>query len=179
MGLRSGGSADRSGTARGSVVVAASQLALALVATAIVLPAPAAAAPSSSFSFGVAGDFGFGADGQATISLAGGAGLDFFLFVGDTTYGTTNESNWCNDFRAQVPHVLAEAGNHDTGESAGASLGALLAACPYDLTEPMMGSYGREWYVDYPGSAPLVRLVLTGCGVRFDAGNGSQWLCAT
>lgn len=126
----------------------------------------------------MAGDFGYSANAQATFSAAGGAGLDFFLVVGDTTYGDTTESTWCSAFRAQVGHVLVEPGNHDIGESPGASLGPVLAACPYDLTDPMAGTYGRQWYVDYPAGAPLARLILTGCGDVFDAGNGSTWACA-
>ncbi len=160
------------------------RLALAMLTAAVALPASAAADVSaldtiSGFVFGAAGDFGYSNATQATFATAGGAGLDFFLAVGDTTYNDTTEATWCSAFRAQVPHVLIEAGNHDTGENTGAGLSTLLADCPYDLNETMTGRYGREWYFDYPGTAPLARFILTGCGVSFVADNESTWSCAT
>jgi hypothetical protein len=152
---------------------------VALAATAMLLPGPSAAAPPGSFSFGVAGDFAYGSASQSTMAVAGGAGLDFFLVTGDTTYGQTNESNWCNAFHAQVPKVILTAGNHDTGENSGADLDTIMAACPYNLTEPMTGNYGREYYFDYPASGPLARFILTGCGNVFNPANGSTWACSS
>ena len=53
----------------------------------------------------------------------------------------------------------------------------LIAKCPYNLTEPLSGRYGREWFFDYPGGAPLARLILTGCGTSFKIDNESTWAC--
>ncbi len=157
---------------------AGSLIAFAVMSTAVMFPGESAAAGPSAFSFGAAGDFGYSAAAQATFLSAGGAGLDFFLAMGDTTYDETSESAWCSAFKSHVPHVLVEAGNHDTGENNGADLGALLASCPYELAEPMTGRYGREWFFDYPAGAPLARLVLSGCGTSFNVDNQTTWACA-
>lgn len=159
--------------------------ALLLVAPTLALPAvsgspspPPAALGGATFAFGAAGDIGYSAASVATFQAAGGQGLDFFLALGDTTYGDINETTWCNQFRSEVPHVLVEAGNHDTGENTGADLAALIAACPFTLNETMTGSYGHEWYFDYPAAGPLVRFVLTGCGVSFVSEGGGTWTCS-
>lgn len=152
-------------------------LAIATVAAVVMPPGAAAPAASPAFSFGAAGDFGYTSSTQATFGTAAAAGLDFFLALGDTTYGFANESSWCGEFKSHVPHVLVEAGNHDTGESGGADLNALLAACPYDLAEPLTGRYGREWFFDYPGSAPLARFIFSGCGTTFVVDNETKWTC--
>ena len=164
-------------------LVRVTRVALVVLAATVAMPVGASAEVSAldtlpGFTFGAAGDFGYSANAQATFSTAGGEALDFFLALGDTTYNETSEATWCNAFRAQVPHVLVQAGNHDTGENTGAWLSTLLTACPYDLNETLNGRYGREWYFDYPGTAPLARFILTGCGTNFVTDGESVWACA-
>lgn len=163
------------GAVRGAVGGVAAAL---LVALALVPAGTAAPTEGTPFSFGAAGDFGFGPGAQATFAAAGSSALDFLLVLGDTTYGEANESTWCAAVRAQVPHTIVQAGNHDTGENRGAGLPALLAACPYDLPVPMTGQYGHEWLFDYPARQPLVRFILTSCGTAFPVENTTQWACA-
>src|SRR5882762_2938534 len=118
-------------------------LALACLLTVLVLPGVSASTSPRSFSFGAAGDFGNTSAARSTFSAAGSAGLDFFLVLGDSTYGQTSETAWCNAFKAKVPQVLIQAGNHETGESSGANLTKLVSACPYGLNETLTGQYGR------------------------------------
>jgi hypothetical protein len=138
--------------------------------------APTAGAP---FSFGAAGDYAFSGDAQSVMTTMGNSGLDFAIALGDTTYGATSESNWCDFFESKMGDgkVLLIAGNHDTGESGGGNINTLRQYCNFGISATLTGDYGKEYYFDYPQTEPLARFILTGCGVSFEVDGQGKWDC--
>lgn len=131
----------------------------------------------TSFSFAAAGDWGFNPDTQAVISRLHNDTLNFTLALGDLSYGQVNESTWCQYFKARVNNVEVIAGNHDSGETSGGSINNFTAYCPFTLGT-VTGTYGKEYYFDYPVAAPLARFILTGCGLRWVVDGGATWACS-
>src|SRR5581483_6363120 len=126
--------------------------------------APAAApvaAPSGSFTFDAAGDFGANTRTAAVLNAVPGSNADFFLAVGDLSYGeVTPESAWCDFVTSRVgptfPFELV-AGNHEDNGPDGQI--ANFAACLPDRIGNISGSYAKEYYFDYPPPAPLARVI--------------------
>ncbi|HEY4411349.1 MAG TPA: Ig-like domain-containing protein, partial [Acidimicrobiia bacterium] len=120
-----------------------------------------ASAQTGSFTFGASGDFGANDGTGAVLNAVAGAGTDFFMAVGDLSYSqVTPESAWCNfvtsRFGANYPFELL-AGNHEDDGPDGQI--ANFAACLPDRIGGLTGSYGKEYYFDYPVSAPLARMI--------------------
>src|SRR5438105_3690847 len=65
------------------------------------VPHPRLARTPSSFTFGAAGDMGVGQAAATTLANLGGAGTDFFLHLGDFSYGGNVQgagntpADWC------------------------------------------------------------------------------------
>src|SRR4051812_37185859 len=121
---------------------------------------PAAALPGS-FTFAAAGDFGANTRTSAVLNTLAGAGTDFAVAVGDLSYSeVTPESAWCDFVKSRVgstyPFELV-AGNHEDNGPDG-SIGN-FAACLPDRLGGLTGSYTKEYYFDYPTSAPLARVI--------------------
>ena len=135
--------------------------------------------------FGASGDFD-GPGGSDTLALAkrlNGASAAFLLAVGDLGY-TSDEPGWCSSIKSALDDVEIIAGNHDTGEDRGGDIAQYIVSCPFTLGVPISGGpgipdegYGREYYFDYPGGSPLVRVIMITAGVRgstsIDYGTGS------
>jgi hypothetical protein len=107
---------------------------------------------------------------------------DFFLGLGDLSYNSSYlGTQWCRDFKAQFPNLEIIPGYHDTGDDANLSdtsatrsyqkfVGSLspTSGCPYTINgvsslppcESFGCDYGREYYFDYPPSAPIARFVM-------------------
>jgi hypothetical protein len=142
--------------------------------TAPAAPVPAAGTP---FSFGAAGDYSFSGDAQAVMTSMGSSGLAFAIALGDTTYGATNESNWCNFFESKVGDgkVLLIAGNHDTGESGGGNINTLREHCNFGIAATSTGDYAKEYYFDYPIDGPLARFILISPDLEFVVDGGEHY----
>ena len=150
----------------------------------------------SSFSFGAVGDHGGSARTRAVLRAVGAHDPDFFMSLGDLSYDTLEPGPWCqlvkNSLNAGAGEPVGDPygetypfeiiqGNHDTETidefTAPDCLPDRLGAVP---SPP--GSYGREYYFDYPANAPLARFITASPGLGYSYAVGSphrQWLGET
>jgi PKD repeat protein len=135
-----------------------------------VLAAPVASAPGDpTVRFSAAGDFSAGAAATSVFTLIGSLDNDFHAALGDLSYGTTgNEEAWCTAVKNGVgegyPFELVS-GNHESNGQNG-NLNDFSACLPNQLPG-LRGTYGRQYYVDVPANAPLVRYVAVSPGIPF------------
>lgn len=118
------------------------------------------------------GDFSAGTTAGNVLSSIGGRSPDLALALGDLSYGTTGaEQAWCDFVTARVgagfPFELVS-GNHESNGQNG-NINDFAACLPNQLPGAI-GTYGRQYYVDYPASAPLVRFVMISPGLPFADG---------
>lgn len=118
-----------------------------------------------SFVFTAAGDHGYSAQTNRSIDVVANSGSRFYLALGDLSYAPGAEQSWCADFKKRFNDVAIIVGNHDAGESSGGNIDKYIAQCPFTLGS-LNGSYGKQYYFDYPGTAPLARLIMIAPGVR-------------
>jgi hypothetical protein len=163
-------------------------VALATLATAVgfaaQLPAGRAATPTS-FSFGAAGDMGTSRAAAATLANLHGAGTDFFLHLGDFSYGAAvpgggaTPADWCNFVKtkgalpANYPYELVS-GGHSSQATKGQDgpLESYTACLPDQLQSTVApgSEYGKDYYFDYPADAPLARVFMIAAGETFANG---------
>src|SRR3972149_4950354 len=106
-----------------------------------------------SFIFSAAGDYATNAESWPVIRDHGGV---FHLSLGDFSYG--GPDGWCGSFKSAIGSVqgpILVQGNHDEGD-----MGTYTSQCPFPFTG-LVGSYGFEYYFDYPTTSPLIRIVMT------------------
>ena len=150
----------------------------------------------NSFTFGAVGDHGSGANAQTVLRAVGAANPDFFLSLGDLSYDTITPSSWCQMVQDQInlgsgrpagdpygetyPFELLE-GNHDVP-----TFDQYIApSCLPDrlnATVSPSGTYGREYFIDYPAGAPLARFIVAAPGLDYSYAAGSahyQWVSDT
>ena len=137
-------------------------LALVLSSLRVVAAPLAAAAP---FVFTAAGDHGFDSRTNLSIEVVKNSGSSFYLALGDLSYTPGAEQTWCNNFKSRFNDVELIAGNHDTGESEGGNIDTYIIHCPFTLGS-LTGSYGKQYYFDYPAGAPLARFIMISPGVK-------------
>ncbi len=129
---------------------------------------------TSSFVFTAAGDHGHpdpalytnGARVGKTMDVVASSSSSFYLALGDLSYVAGGEQSWCNTFKSKFNDVEVLAGNHDVGESSGGSIDEYIRYCPFTLSSPLTGSYGKEYYFDYPGTTPIARFIMIAPGVK-------------
>jgi hypothetical protein len=136
-----------------------------------------AAAQAPPFSFGVAGDLGANTRTSSVLSAVPSKGTSQFFAIGDLSYSeVTPESAWCSYVQSKVgatyPYELL-AGTHEDDGTTDGQIGNFAACLPNRLGPPT-GSYGQEYYIDYPAGAPLVRFVMISPGLTFP-GSTSAW----
>ncbi|TDK26408.1 phosphohydrolase [Arthrobacter crusticola] len=153
-------------------IAAAVIAALALLVLALLLlnrgdgEAPDAAA---EIHFTAAGDFAATKDTAAVLTKNASLSPDFILALGDLSYGPPGgEQEWCDFVTSKVgtgfPFQLI-AGNHESDGHDG-SIGEFSACLPNRLPG-IVGTYGRQWYVDVPAGDPIARFVLISPGLVF------------
>jgi len=136
----------------------------------IVAAVPSSGAPQPPIvKFTASGDFSAGANAQAVFSSIGSLDPDLHLALGDLSYGTTgNEQAWCDLVTAGVgagfPFELI-AGNHESNGQNG-NINDFSACLPNQLPG-LVGTYGRQAYVDVPQNDPLVRYVMISPNMPF------------
>src|SRR5260370_25272538 len=144
------------------------------------------ASAQTGFVFAASGDLNSPIRGAGYDSLRSLRALspDFFLGLGDLSYNSNyTGTQWCRDFKAQFSNVEILPGYHDTGDDAilndtsatrsyqkfvGSPSPPPPSGCPYTINgvsslppcESFGCSYGREYYFDYPPSAPIARFVM-------------------
>lgn len=138
------------------------------------------------FSFAAAGDFGLNSRSGANWRSMASSGANFALALGDLLYNDPppTEEDWCRNFKGNITNVELIVGNHETLESnvtqGGGSITKFLVHCPFTLGS-LTGSYGFQYYFDYPSNNPLARFVMVMPGIwngtsgssRVSYGNGT------
>jgi hypothetical protein len=92
--------------------------------------------------------------------------------LGDASYNEkTPESTWCSYIQSYLGSTLpAElvSGNHESDGMQG--LIDNFTACQPDRLGNLTGTYGKEYYYDYPTSNPLARIIMISPGLTFTNG---------
>jgi hypothetical protein len=120
---------------------------------------------AQQFSFGAAGDFGTTPEFLATVDAVKAANVSFMLALGDLAY-EEKEAWWCDQWRTRgaLTDLVIAAGNHDVDEDCCGNLQNYIESCPRSLT--VEGEPGVQYYLDYPVSNPIARLLVITPGVR-------------
>ncbi|NKX49706.1 phosphohydrolase [Arthrobacter deserti] len=137
-------------------------------------PASSAAADpgspkAASVHFTAAGDFSASPEAAAVLAATARLRPDLGLALGDLSYGQPGgERDWCgfvtNAVGAGFPFQLL-AGNHESDGGNG-SIDEFVRCLPNRLPG-LVGTYGRQWYVDVPRKDPVLRLVMISPGLEF------------
>ena len=131
----------------------------------------------STFSFAAAGDLGANGNTSGVLNAVAASGSQLFFPLGDLSYNqVTPESAWCDFVQQRLgANYPAEvlAGNHDDNDGPHGFIGN-FAACLPDQIGGVHGTYGEEYYADYPPAAPLVRFIMISPGLDLNA-DGSNW----
>lgn len=116
-----------------------------------------------------AGDFGEAALTQGVFAAMKTRNPDLALVLGDLSYGVTGtEQAWCDMVTARMGAgfpVELLAGNHESNGQNG-NINDFSACLPNQLPG-LVGTYGRQYYVDVPREAPLVRFVMISPNIPF------------
>jgi PKD repeat protein len=150
-----------------------------VVAVGIVAAGVAAAPPSggagaavSSVRITASGDFAATSNTAAVLDTVAAADPDLHLALGDLSYGTTGaEQTWCDFVTSRVGAGSAFellSGNHESNGQNG-NINDFSACLPNQLPG-LVGTYGRQWYVDVPQETPLVRLIMISPALPFPDG---------
>jgi len=146
------------------------------VGSSLVLAGPVASAPTEvEVHFSAVGDFSASTGAQSVLSLIGSLDNDATITVGDLSYGATGaEETWCDLVKSKVgqgyPFEMI-AGNHESNGQNG-NINDFSACLPNQLPGAV-GTYGRQYYVDVPAGAPLVRFVMISPALPFP--DGTTW----
>ena len=149
---------------------------------------PAASGQAAPLVVTAAGDFAANGNTAGVLQAMTTTGASAAFALGDLSYGVTGqEQQWCDlvtgALGAGYPFELL-AGNHESNGQNG-NINDFSACLPNQLPG-LVGTYGRQWYVDVPRSAPLVRFVMISPGIPFPDGTWSyaagtpryQWTAA-
>jgi hypothetical protein len=132
---------------------------------------------ATAFSFAVAGDLGANSNTSAVLNAVASSGSQMFWPIGDLSYSqVTPESAWCDyvltRLGASFP-VEALVGNHEDNDGPDGVI-SNFASCLPDRIGGVQGTYGQEYYVNYPATNPLVRFIMISPGLDLNA-NGTNW----
>lgn len=152
-----------------SWTAAAAGASLILAAFAGTAVQPRTAATAGTVHFTASGDIAARAQSAATLSQIASLKPDLHLALGDLSYGATGaEQTWCDFVTTRVgagfPFELL-AGNHESNGLNG-NINDFSACLPNQLPG-LIGTYGRQYYVDVPQGAPLVRFVAISPNLAF------------
>ena len=130
-------------------------------------------ATSSEVHFTAVGDYAaFPASTGPVLEGIAAAAPDAHFALGDLSYGQTGaEQAWCDFVTQRVgagfPFELL-AGNHESNGING-NINDFSACLPNQLPG-LVGTYGRQYYVDVPAENPLVRFVMISPDITFHEG---------
>jgi len=147
------------------------------------LPPNVYAPQSTSFTFAPAGDLDANANTNASLVRLGSSGSSFFLAIGDLSYNTiTPELAWCNYVKSYLgssyPFQLLS-GNHEDGNEEQNGLIDNFVQCLPNQVGTINGTYGKEYYFDYPSSSPLARFIMISPGLNFTYGGFWSYAAGT
>lgn len=137
-----------------------------------VLPAAVIPAVPGQLHVTTAGDYSTSPEAAGVLSRVGTIQADLHLALGDLSYGATGtEQAWCDLVTSRTgtgfPFELVS-GNHESNGQNG-NINDFAACLPNQLPG-VVGSYGRQYYVDVPQQNPLVRFVMISPGIPFSDG---------
>lgn len=140
-----------------------------------VTPTPSATDGTASVRFSALGDINSTDASDAVLRSIGARHDDFTLALGDLSYGDDGaEGAWCRFVTQRVgadhPFELVS-GNHESNGENGDI--ARFARCLPNRLPGLVGTYGRQWYVDQPATDPLVRVVMISPALDFGHGEWS------
>lgn len=135
---------------------------------------PRIADTAESVRFTASGDFSSSAAARSVFAGIAEADSDLHLAIGDLSYGDAGkEAEWCDLVTAGVgagfPFQLIS-GNHESSGQNG-NINDFSACLPNQLPG-LVGTYGRQYYVDVPQANPLIRFVMISPGVPY---TGGEW----
>jgi Calcineurin-like phosphoesterase len=142
----------------------------------LVLGTHVSAAPESGHvQFTAVGDLAANSNTGAVLDAIDTRDSDLTLALGDLSYGTAGaEQAWCdfvtNRVGAGYPFELL-AGNHESNGLNG-NINDFSACSPNQLPG-VVGTYGRQYYVDVPAGAPIVRFIMISPSLGFPDGTYS------
>jgi 3',5'-cyclic AMP phosphodiesterase CpdA len=136
---------------------------------------PSATGGPASVRFSALGDINSTAASDAVLRSIGARHDDFTLALGDLSYGADGaEGDWCRFVKERVggdhPFELVS-GNHESNGENGRI--ERFAQCLPNRLPGLVGTYGRQWYVDQPVTHPLVRVVMISPALDFGQGEWS------
>ncbi len=147
-------------------------LLVGLATTALASAGPRVQAAQGSVHLTASGDFGTTTNTTRVLDAIGASPADLHLALGDLSYGATGaEQAWCDYVTSRVGAGFAfelVAGNHESDGENG-NINDFSACLPNQLPG-VVGTYGRQWYVDVPATAPVARLVMISPGITFPSG---------
>src|SRR3954467_3720883 len=148
----------------------------ALVSAVVLAGASSGAPTPEHVHFTAAGDYASSTGTTAGVLNALAAdGSDTHLALGDLSYATTGQEEVWGDFvKARLgeksPFELVS-GNHESNGLNG-NINDFSACLPNQLPG-LVGTYGRQYYVDVPQQNPLVRFVMLSPNLTFPNGTAT------
>jgi hypothetical protein len=136
---------------------------------------PTRSEATGSLAFTVSADIGSTPRSASTTEQIRRLGSEVHFALGDLSYGDPGgEGAWCEFIERRVgegfPYELL-AGNHES-EGDDGSIDE-FAACLPNRVPGVVGTYAREYYLDMPVDAPLVRFVMISPAIEFPDGTRS------
>ena len=150
---------------------------LLVVGSLVTLSSSVSAAPTEpTVTFLAAGDFSASPEAQAVLTKIGQDTSDLTLALGDFSYGVTGqEQAWCDLVTSKVgagyPFELIS-GNHESRGNLNGNVNDFSSCLPNQLPG-LVGTYGRQYYVDVPKGAPLFRYIMISPSLGFPDGTYS------
>ncbi len=137
---------------------------------------------SPSFTFTAGGDIGGNSSTSTALDLIAQSGSQFHLAIGDLSYSEiTPESKWCSYVQSRVgstfPFELLSGNHEDGGEIQDGLIDNFVQCLPDRLGA--VGTYGKEYYFDYPASSPIARFIMTSPGLNFTNGGSYSYAAGT
>ena len=137
---------------------------------------------SPSFTFTAGGDIGANSNSATTLDLIAKSSSQFHVALGDLSYSEiTPESAWCSFVQSHVgssfPFELVS-GNHEDGGDGQDGLIDTFAQCLPDSLGAV-GTYGKEYYFDYPATSPISRFIMISPGLTFTNGGMYSYAAGT
>ena len=153
----------------GLAAALAAAFALVLVTILFLDRTDTAADEAAEIHFTAAGEFGTTEETAAILSKSAFLSPDFTLALGNFPYGAPGgEQVWCDFVTSRVgadfPFELIAGTNESDGRDGDIND---FSACLPNRLPGIVGTYGREWYVDVPADKPLARFVMISPGLTF------------
>ena len=147
-------------------------LVAATVGSTTVLSAPDVRA-ETEIHLTAAGDYGARAATDTVLQKVAQLDADAHLALGDLSYrDVVPETAWCAYVKARIgegfPFELIS-GNHDSLDVGDGMINNFSSCLPNQIPG-VVGTYGREYYMDFPAGAPIVRVIQTAPTLTFEDG---------